>query len=105
MQRKRKKADPLRQHPLSSNAYIALRAERTQQKTSVAVVVPVRLFPKAVQRNRIRRQVREAVLHMADLPRSGWVIVFSVRSKEIPEGTDLQKTLFEVLKKSGIVSR
>jgi RNase P protein component len=59
----------------------------------------------AARRNRIRRQVIEAlrVILRTAQPRSG--VAVTVHQAEIPQGTELQKVLIELLRESGMIDR
>ncbi len=73
------------------------------EQTQAAFSVPKKNFKKAVDRNRIKRQLREAYrLHKdAFLSKSGkkFAVIFIYLGKELPAYSQLENTMVSVLKR------
>lgn len=71
----------------------------------LSVVVPMRIAKKASTRNRIRRQVSEAIrklINRNSFP-FGVRTVITVKSAELPDLEEIRRILVPLLKKSGIL--
>jgi ribonuclease P protein component len=85
----------------------AARLRKDGKPAGVIVVVPVKVSARATERNKIRRQVSEAIRRMAvartipPLP----AMVLSVHTARIPEGVALEQELLSILRNSGILKR
>ena len=69
-------------------------------ETKVLVWAPKSLFKKAVQRNRLRRLMREAYrLNQEILGEQHYLIAFNYMDKEVQSFTDIEKAICKALKK------
>ncbi|MCC6934501.1 MAG: ribonuclease P protein component [Candidatus Yanofskybacteria bacterium] len=94
--------------PISSE-HLALRVRRIResQNTRFGVTVSVKLAPKAVLRNAVRRSVSEVVRRVVsrrDIP-DGSIAVFSVKKLPLPNAATLHAEVVSLLQKSAILVR
>lgn len=78
---------------------------RTDTAKPVVVIVPMKMFPRAVTRNRVHRQITEAFRRMGRKTAPGTQYVITVRQTEIPHGLGVDRALFELLRESDMVIR
>ena len=74
------------------------------QPTAITVIVPVRLSKKAVERNRTRRLLREAIhQHLAHLEHGYEVIVMARKILKDEKLTDILSDTTESLQNAGLL--
>ena len=87
--------------------HLSIRARQTDARDSakIAVVVPARVAARAVDRNRLRRRVSEALRRSGVAPRvcPGVRAVISVSAKILPSPRILEEELVSLLRKSAIL--
>lgn len=78
--------------------FISHPSESHENYLQAAFIVSKKLFRKAVQRNRIRRLMREAFrLHYSDYPQIKGKILLIYKKKNIPEYPQICKELLGIL--------
>lgn len=82
---------------------LTLNAAASRRRVSRCGFVVGKRVGKAVERNRARRRVREAVRLIYDRIASGWDIVFVVRSPDVAtiEFAQLQAMIEQLLRRAG----
>ncbi len=87
-----------------SSSLIALNAVRNNRRTTRCGFVTGRRIGKAVERNRARRRLREAVRLAYHQVALGWDLVFVVRSPAVASVafTELQSTVEQLLRRAGL---
>ena len=74
------------------------------QPTAITVIVPVRLSKKAVERNRTRRLLREAIYqHLTNLEHGHEVIVMAKKILKEEKLTDILPDITELIKNAGLL--
>jgi ribonuclease P protein component len=71
----------------------------------LVIIVPVKMFPKAVDRNRARRRLKEAFRRMVKVRIPGMQYVITVHHPDVLSQKELEQALFELCTESGIVVR
>ena len=86
------------------SALLTLNAAASKRRVSRCGFVVGKRVGKAVERNRARRRVREAVRLVYDRIAPGWDLVFIVRSPDAAtvEFTQIQAIVEQVLRRAGI---
>ncbi|KKR71240.1 MAG: Ribonuclease P protein component [Candidatus Roizmanbacteria bacterium GW2011_GWB1_40_7] len=75
-----------------------------RQPTTITVIVPVRLSKKAVERNRTRRLLREAIYqHLTNLEHGHEVIVMAKKILKEEKLTDILPDITELIKNAGLL--
>ena len=70
-----------------------------KNRTLVGFAVSKKAFPRAVDRNRVKRMLSEPIQHLyGDIP-DGWNLVFSLRGGDIPNEGVFQQGVAEIIKK------
>ena len=83
---------------------LTLNAAANRRRVSRCGFVAGKRVGKAVERNRARRRVREAVRLVYDQIAPGWDLVFVIRSPALAtiEWTQLQATVEHLLRRAGV---
>jgi len=83
---------------------LTLNAAVSRRRVSRCGFVAGKRFGKAVERNRARRRVREAVRLAYDRITPGWDLVFVLRSRELTtiEFAQLQAAVEQLLRRAGV---
>ena len=101
--------DPKREtrtlRPAAVSSFFTLRAQRGGARTTIQVAVPVRVEARATGRNRIRRQVADAVRVIMKERGIHSRVAIVVRRADIPQGKALRESIFELVKESGMMER
>jgi ribonuclease P protein component len=75
-----------------------------QAQTRVGLVVGIKFSKKAVERNRIKRQLREIVRLNLDKMKPGFDVVLIVKkTREEPDFTELTGLVLDLLRKAGVL--
>jgi ribonuclease P protein component len=83
---------------------LTLNAAANRRRVSRCGFVAGKRVGKAVERNRARRRVREAVRLVYDQIAPGWDLVFVIRSPALAtiEWTQIQATVEQLLRRAGV---
>ena len=94
----------LRLRPISRLGLV-FRADTHGTDTGIAIIVPKATAAHATVRNRLRRRVREALRHLSAHTQQPYRCVVTVRTRELPPASALERTLLELIRESGILIR
>lgn len=88
----------------SEDIFLKIR-ENNLKKTRIGFSIGIKFSPKAVVRNRIKRQLREIVRKEIKNIKKGYDAVISVKKKTKKEfsSQELKNSLLEVLKKAKLI--
>lgn len=89
-----------------SSSFLILNAAPTRHRVSRCGFITGKRIGKAVDRNRARRRVREAVRIIFDRIVPGWDLVFVVRSSALitVEFAQVQAVVEQLLRRAGLLS-
>ncbi|HXK36253.1 MAG TPA: ribonuclease P protein component [Candidatus Paceibacterota bacterium] len=101
--------DPKREtranRPAASFPFFTLRVLKGKGRPTIQVAVPVRIEARATGRNRIKRQVAEALRVIMTEHHIHSHVAVLVRRADIPRGQVLRSAIFELFKESGMIEQ
>src|SRR3989344_7832253 len=92
-------------HPIKKNSLLIRKAKNELAYTGMGFVVSKQVSKKAVERNRMRRVLREAVRKNGEAVQQGWDVVITVTPGFLAQGGSIaEERIMEALKQARVTS-